>query len=126
MWEEILKASWASKNFGKLKSAILEQVKDLEVGKTYQIEELYNNYEKYVLFDSPSQDGLNRQKGYFVTWFRHKGKNWYFAKFGAIALNSGMMVKSIESSPDKGMNQNSSRSRSVTVFTRIDPNAEQE
>jgi len=118
MWEEILKASYASKNFGKLKSAILEQVKDLEVGKTYTIEELYNDYLKYIPLDEP------RAKAYFITWWQHKGRNWYFSKFGGIAINSGMMVKSMKSSRDKGMNQNSSGSRSVTVFTRIDPNAE--
>ena len=73
---------------------------------------------KYIPLDEP------RAKAYFITWWQHKGKNWYFAKFGAIALNSGMMVKSMVSSPDKGMNQNISGSRSITVFTRIDPNAE--
>ena len=109
MWEEILKASYSSKYFKELKGAVLRQIEELEIGKTYTLDELQPAFLNYY---TP----ITNARGAFSRWWEFKGRAWYIATFGAIAKRTDMVEKTIIKVGG----------RALTSYTRIDPNAEQE
>ena len=84
MWEKILKASYSSKNFKFLKTAMIAQIKDLDIDTEITIPELLNGYINYI-------DLNERDLVYFNQWWRRKGIDWYTNIFGRIALSNGMV-----------------------------------
>ena len=90
MWKDIIKASYSSKHFKSLKEAILNQIKDLEIGKQYDINELMGDFPNYY---KPNK-GLST--GYFTQWWKNAGKEWFRMKFTPIARNSGMIEVDIK------------------------------
>lgn len=118
VWKEILKgnySSYSTKNFKELKVAILLQIKDLEIGKVYTLDELALDFEKYYLESNPIAQNKKPGSGGagFNLWWNigepSRGVRWYKGILPRIGKNSNMLVK-------EGLRHGRFR------YVRVDPN----
>ena len=81
-WQNIIKASYSSKNLKMLKESVEELYATIPVGTVFKSNDMY---EKFVEIVAPKIGSGNQERRMWTVWSKRKGQDWfpnYFTNYG--------------------------------------------